>query len=174
MQAERLLGRQVPPELVLLAHHQGEAAAIGVFALPGHMAHHAGRAGRGRDHAGEQLERGRLAGAVGPKKGDELPLLDRQIDAANRVDVLVLPAKQPANRGQQPFLLLVNAIGLRESADFDDCHVEIIGPVAGLRKPKAAAGPNGHPADARESESSFPSLRLVVVQPPKQRRTIRL
>ena len=48
VQAERFGGRQVPPELVLLAHHQGEAAAIGVFAPPGHVAHHAGRAAAGR------------------------------------------------------------------------------------------------------------------------------
>ena len=43
MQAERLLRGQVPPELVLLPHHQGEAAAIGVLALPGDVAQHAGR-----------------------------------------------------------------------------------------------------------------------------------
>ena len=39
VQAEGLGGRQVPPELVLLAHHQGEAAAVGVLALPGDVAH---------------------------------------------------------------------------------------------------------------------------------------
>ncbi len=125
-------------------------------------------------HAGEQLERGGLAGAVGPEKGDELALLDRQVDAANRLDVLVLAAKQPAHRGQQPFLLLINPVGLCQPADFDDRHVEIIGPLAALRKPKEAAGPKGTPRMPRESESSFPSLRLVVVPPPKQRRTIRL
>ena len=41
VQAKRFLGRQVPPQLVFLPHHQGEAAAIGVFAPPGNMAHHA-------------------------------------------------------------------------------------------------------------------------------------
>ena len=120
VQAERFLRRQVPPELVLLPHHQGEAAAVGVFALPGHVAHHAGRAGGGRDDAGEQLERGGLARAVGAEKGDELALLDRQIDAADGLDVAILAAKQPAQRGPQPLFLLIDAVGLRQSVDFDD------------------------------------------------------
>ena len=98
VQAERLGGRQVPPELVLLAHHQGEAAAIGVLALPGHVAQHPGRAAGGSDHAGEQLERRRLAGPVGAQEGDELALLDRQVDAAHRLDQPILPAEQPADR----------------------------------------------------------------------------
>ncbi len=126
VQAERLGGGQVPPELVLLAHHQGEAAAIGVLALPGDVAHHAGRAAGGRDHAGEQLQRGGLAGAVGAEKGDELALLDRQVDAAHRLDRAVLPAEQPAHRGQQALFLLVDAIGLGQSVDLDDRHARAI------------------------------------------------
>ena len=122
MQPERFLRRQIPPELIFLPHHQGEAAAIGVFALPGHVAHHAGRAAGGVDHAGEQLERGGLAGAVGPEKGDELALLDRQVDAADRLDLAIFAVKQPAHRRQQPFLLLINAVRLRELLDFDDGH----------------------------------------------------
>ncbi len=78
VQAKRLLGGQIPPELVLLAHHQREPAAIGVLALPGHEAHHAGGAAGGIDDAGEQLERGGFAGAVGAEKGDELALSTRR------------------------------------------------------------------------------------------------
>ena len=126
VQAERLGGGQVPPELVLLAHHQGEAAAIGVFAPPGHEAHHPGRAAGGRDHAGEQLQRGGLAGPVGAQEGHELALLDPQIDAADRLDRAILAAEQPADGGGKPFLLLVNAVGLRQSFDFDDGHDPIL------------------------------------------------
>ena len=122
VQAERFGGRQVPPELVLLAHHQGEAAAIGVFAFPGHVAHHAGRAAGGRNHAGEELQRGGLAGPVGPEEGDEFALFDGQIDAAHGLDDAILPAEQPADRGEQPFLFLINPIGLRQPFDLDDRH----------------------------------------------------
>ena len=122
VQAERLLGGQVPPELVLLPHHQGEAAAIGVFAPPGDVAHHAGRAAGGIDDAGEQLERGGLAGPVGPEKGDELARLDREVDAADRLHVAVVAVKQPPHRGQQALLLLINPVGLRQPFDFDDGH----------------------------------------------------
>ena len=98
VQAERLGGRQVPPELVLLAHHQGEAAAVGVFAFPGHVAHHRRRAAGGGEHAGEQFQRGRLARPVGPQKGDELARLDGQIDAADRLDGLDVAMEKPAKR----------------------------------------------------------------------------
>ncbi len=49
VQAERFLRRQIPPELVLLAHHQRKAAAKRVVALPGRVAQHAGFAGTGED-----------------------------------------------------------------------------------------------------------------------------
>ena len=102
MEAERLGGGQVPPELVLLAHHQGEAAAIGVVALPGDVAQHAGLAGGGVDHAGEQLERGGFAGAVGAEEGDELALLDVEIDAADGLDFAILAVEQPRNAARRP------------------------------------------------------------------------
>ena len=69
-----------------------------------------GRAGRRIDHAGEQLQRRRFAGAVGPQKRDELALLDVQVDAAHRVHLAVLATEQPADRGQQPLRFLINAI----------------------------------------------------------------
>ena len=122
MQRERFLRGQVPPQLVLLPHHQREAAAVVVVALPRHVAQHARLAGRRRDDAGEQLERRGLAGAVGAEKGDELALLDVEVDAAHRVDVAVLAVKQAAQGGAQAFLLLIDAIGLRQSANFDDAH----------------------------------------------------
>ena len=53
MQTERFLGGQIPPELIFLPHHQGEAAAIGVFAPPGNVAEHSGCAAAGGDDAGQ-------------------------------------------------------------------------------------------------------------------------
>ena len=136
VQAERFVGGQVPPELVLLAHHQREAAAIGVFAFPGDMSHHAGRTGGGSNNARKELERGGLARPVGAEKGDEFALLHRQVDAADGLDRAVLAAEQSADRGQQPLSLLVDAIRLGQSLNFDDGHAgSIIGRVALAVKP---------------------------------------
>ena len=55
MKPKRFLRGQIPPELVLLPHHQGEAAAIGVFAFPRDVAHDAGSAAGRVNHAGQQL-----------------------------------------------------------------------------------------------------------------------
>ena len=98
MEAERLGGGQVPPELILLAHHEREAAAIGVLALPGHEAQHPRLAARGIDHAGEQLERRGFAGAVGTEEGDELARLDVEIDAADGLDLAILAVERARER----------------------------------------------------------------------------
>ena len=126
VQPKRLGGRQVPPELVFLAHHQGEAAAVGVFAFPGHVAHHRRRAAGGGEHAGEQLERGRLARPVGPQKGDEFARLDRQINARDGLDGPEIAMKQPANRRPESLFLLKNAVRLRQLGDFDNRHGKIL------------------------------------------------
>ena len=41
---------------------------------------------RGRDDAGKEFERGRLAGPVWAEKGDELALFDLKINATDRFD----------------------------------------------------------------------------------------
>ncbi len=112
VESERFGGGQVPPQLVLLPHHEREPAAVIVVALPRHVAEHARLAGRRVDDAGEQLERGGLAGAVGAEEGDELAFVDIQIDAAHRFDVAVLAAKQPSKRRPQAFFLLIDAVRL--------------------------------------------------------------
>ena len=94
VQAERFGSGQVPPELVLLAHHEGEAAAVGVVALPGHVAEDAGLAGGGIDDAGEQLERRGFAGAVGAEEGDKFAGVDIEIDAADGLDFAILAVKE--------------------------------------------------------------------------------
>src|SRR5262245_53241732 len=105
MQAERLGGGKVPPELVLLAHDEGESAAVSVVAFPGNKAEHAGCAGRRIDHAGEELECGGFSGAVGAEKGDEFALLDIQIDSADSFDLAILAVEEPTHGGREAFLL---------------------------------------------------------------------
>ena len=48
---------------------------------------------RGREHAGEHLHGGRLAGAVGAEEAEHLALAQRERDLAHRA-VLVVPARQ--------------------------------------------------------------------------------
>src|SRR6185437_14098769 len=86
-----------------------------------------GRRAAGRsDDSGEELERGRFAGAVGAEKGHELALFQVQVDAPHRLDGAILAMKQPADRGQQAVLFLIDAVRLRERGDFDDGHAASI------------------------------------------------
>jgi hypothetical protein len=86
VEAEALGGGQVPPQLVPLAHDEREPAPKIVGPLPGHMAEHPGRAAGGRDDPGEQLEEGRLAGAVGAEQGHELAAVHGEVHAAQGLD----------------------------------------------------------------------------------------
>ena len=73
-----------------------------------------------------------LPAPLGPEKGDELALLDLEVDAADGLDQAVLAAEQPADGGGQPFLLLIHPVGLRQPFDFNDRHNRnIIGPAGG-------------------------------------------
>ena len=76
-------------------------------------------------HAGEELQRGGLAGPVGAEEGHELALLDRQVDAADRLDHAVLAAEQPADRGRKPLFLLIDAVGLRQPLDLDEAMIDV-------------------------------------------------
>ena len=126
VQAEGLGRGQIPPELIFLAHDQGEAAAVGVFAPPRNVSQHAGGPGSGIYHAGEQFQRGCFAGSVWAQKGDELALLDRKIDAFHRLDKAIFPAEEPGNGGSQAFFFLINTVGLRQCFYFNCGHYSII------------------------------------------------
>ena len=53
VESKTLGGGQIPPELVALAHHEGEPPPEIVGPLPGHVAEDVGSAPRGRDDPGE-------------------------------------------------------------------------------------------------------------------------
>ena len=82
--------------MVLLPHDQREPPTVGVLTSPGDVTHYVRFAGGGADDAREQFERGRLAGAVGAKKGDEFARFDLQVDRADRLHVAVLAAGRAA------------------------------------------------------------------------------
>ena len=81
-----------------------------------------GRAGGRVDQAGEHLERGRLARAVGAEEGDHLARLDGEADAVDGLDFLVLAAVQAAQGAEEPVLLLEDAVGLGQALRLDDRH----------------------------------------------------
>jgi hypothetical protein len=97
---------------------------------------HSGRAGRGRNYAGKQLQGGRFAGSVRPQKGHEIALLDGQIDPLDRLDRAILPVKESGDSRHQTLFFLINAIGFRQALNFDRCHdAVIIDPVRSGGKP---------------------------------------
>src|SRR6202021_1845041 len=98
VQLQRLARREVPPELVLLAHDEGELPPEGVLPLPGPEAHDPGVAARRVEEAGEHLEDRRLPRAVRAEEADQLPLLDAEGDAVGGAGLLVPPGKEAAQR----------------------------------------------------------------------------
>ncbi len=68
-------------DLAVLAHH----------VVPGDL----GGAGRRRDQRGQHPQRRRLAGAVRAEEGDELAGADLEVEAADRLDRLLVPGEVP-------------------------------------------------------------------------------
>jgi len=116
---ERLDRGQVPPELVLLAQHEGEQPAVGVLALRRVEAGHPRPARRRVDQAGEHFQRRGLAGAVGAEEADELALGDGEADVVRRADLLELAPEQALHAAPEAGLLFVGPEDAREMLDFD-------------------------------------------------------
>ncbi len=95
-QVERVLQREVPPELDALAEHRAD--------LPGELDPAPRRVepadrdppGRGDEDAGQHLDRRRLAGAVRPEVAEQLAALDLEGDLVHRLDDGPLAAEPPA------------------------------------------------------------------------------
>src|SRR5262249_38320161 len=76
----------------------------------------------GVDQPGERLQRGGLARAVGPEEGDHLARLDREADAVDRPDLLVLPAVEAPEGAQKALPLLEDAVGPGQAVGLDGRH----------------------------------------------------
>ena len=100
VQREGLGGRQVPEQLLLLAHHQRDAACRNAaLALLRHEAgDRAPRRSVGWSRPGQHLQRGGLAGAVGAEEADALARGDVERQLVDRLDVSY-SAEQRAQRG---------------------------------------------------------------------------
>src|SRR5690625_6485178 len=74
---------QVKPELRTLPKYRSDVARISATVLPRYDAFDLHMPGVGHEHTGEHLNGGRLAGAVGPKVPNNLPVVDPQRDVVD-------------------------------------------------------------------------------------------
>ena len=122
LELEAIRGGKVPPELILLAHHERKLPSKRVDALRGDESENL-RAAAGRiNQAREHLERRGLARAVGTEKGDHFAGLDGEADVVDRLNFLVIAFIEPSERAEQPFFFLEDTISLRQTHRFNDRH----------------------------------------------------
>jgi len=113
VQLERVQRRDVPLQLVTIAHHERDLAQERLLAPLGPVTKHARLALRRVQQPREHLERGRLARAVGTQEADHLARRDVEGDAVDRPDLLGATAHQAAYGGAQPCLALGDHVSLR-------------------------------------------------------------
>jgi hypothetical protein len=120
--AQRIERRQIPHQLLLLAHHQRDALQEAALALERHFPGDQGATARGANEAGEHLQGGRLAGAVRAEESDHLTGRDLEAHAGHGPHLSVLAPKQVAQRAAHPRLLHRDAVILAELSDRDGAH----------------------------------------------------
>jgi len=94
IQLERIQGRQIPLELVAIAHNQRNLTQKILLAPRWRMAQNTRHAAGRIEQPGEYLQRGRLPRAVGSQKANYLPRLDRKRNGIDRVDGARLASHQ--------------------------------------------------------------------------------
>ena len=87
--------REVPLQLVAIAHHQRDASEKLFLALRRHVPEHVSLARAGVEQAREHLQGGRLAGAVRAEEADDLAGLDVEGDGVDGLH-LARPAANEA------------------------------------------------------------------------------
>ena len=134
---------EIPPELVFLAEHQGEDAPVGVFPPRGVESGHARAARAGENEAGQHLQGGGLAGAIGSQESDELALTDGETDVVGRPGFLELAPEQAFHAAPKAGLLLVGAEHARQVLDLDhDGRESRRAPGTRWQTRKESAGPS--------------------------------
>src|SRR5579871_3974494 len=114
---KRFYGRQIPPELVFLAEHEGEDAAVGVFTLRRIEAGDACRAARRINQARQHFQRGGFARAVGAEEAHEFALGDVEGNVIGRARLRKLALEQAAYPAPETGPLFVSAEYACEMAD---------------------------------------------------------
>ncbi len=119
VQLVRVERRQVPLELVAVAHHERDPAEEVALALRGDVPEHARLAGRRVEEPGEHLQRRRLAGAVRAEKADDLSLADLEDDVVDRADLTMLAADEALDGRAEARLALGDHERLVQLGDSD-------------------------------------------------------
>src|SRR5450759_2734709 len=121
-QVERLDDGYVPPQRGPLAEDDADVAGVLLALLVRNQAVD-DEAARGRhEAAGEHVDRGRLARAVGPEICDRLPGLDAEVDVVDGQLVLVLACEEVLEGADQPGLFDGLSEGLGQGFGFDQGH----------------------------------------------------
>ena len=115
VEGEGLRGREVPEELLLLAHDQGDLLEERVLAALGHVAVDPDLAGRGEEQAGEDLEGGGLPRAVGAEEPHPLAAGDLERDAVHRLHHGGDAPEERAQGGLESRRTLVDGVVLPQS-----------------------------------------------------------
>ncbi len=116
---ERVARGQVPPQLAALPEHGADAEAEGGAVLPGHEPEDARRARRRVEDAGQDLERRRLAGAIGAHERDALARLDAEGDVGDRGDRARGGGEDVPQAAEEARAAFADAIRLGEPLDLD-------------------------------------------------------
>src|SRR5205807_692554 len=110
------------------AHDQRELPAKGIRPFPRSEAKGPGRPAGRIDQARQHLERGRLAGPVGPEERNHFAGFDGEADVGDGVDFLVLAMEEAAQSAAEAGSFLEDAIGFRQSLGLDDWHDSWLSP----------------------------------------------
>ena len=134
IELQRVPGRKIPPELVLLPQQQGELAAVTIGSFPRHVAQHRSGARSRVQQSGQHLECGGLASPVRAQESDKFAFLDLERHILHREHRLVFTVKQPLERPGEPRSLLVGTERPRQSLDIDERHAR-----QGATQPRSVA-----------------------------------
>src|SRR5690606_13761630 len=121
-QREGVAHRQVPPQLRTLAEQDPDVAGVRHPVPVRHDPRYPYLTGGRDEDPAEQLDGGRLAGAVGPDVRHRLARLDGEVYVAHGHVVGVPPGKQVLDRTDEPFTLHRPAEDLGEAVRFDHGH----------------------------------------------------
>src|SRR5439155_11440832 len=167
----RFEGRQIPPELILLAEQQRKLTAVAIIALPRHVAEHAGRAPRWIEQTGQHFQRGGFSRAVGAEKADQLALGDAEADFLHGNRQLVFSVEEASNRADKARLLFVSAEGFGQAIDIDNRHCASVAgaPRDGNCGTNRTIGPQDH--RAKVSPNYMTAYSRGRTKPEKARRS---
>ena len=117
VELEGLGGGEVPEELLLLAHHQGDGAEQGVASVLRTVPQHLHSTRGGMEQPGEHLQRGGFSGAVRAQEPHAFTRFHLKRHLVYRHHLSVLSPEQGSQRRRQPGLAHRHSVHLGELLD---------------------------------------------------------